>query len=76
MGAYITPTNHGPVVNIIQWIFMIVMTLATLIKVADRWQRMRYLMADDYLLSIAMVRDSGCTALRNPNLRRPDLCHW
>lgn len=52
----ISPTNKGPVLTTISWVFMVVMLLAVLTKIWNKWQRTRSLVLDDLLLALAAVR--------------------
>ena len=67
-GITITAQNRGPVINLLSWILMVVMCLATFVKVYSKWSIMRTLQADDYYLTAAMV----CVGLSS--LERSDLC--
>ncbi|KAL9116677.1 MAG: hypothetical protein Q9187_006797, partial [Circinaria calcarea] len=58
-GITITPQNRGPIINILSWILMVTMCLATLVKVYSKWSIMRTLQADDYYLAAAMITAAG-----------------
>ena len=51
----ITANHQGPLVNIVAWVLMVVMIMAAVTKITNKWYRTRTLMADDYLLLVAMV---------------------
>ena len=68
-GITITAQNRGPVINILSWILMVVMCLATLVKVYSKWSIMRTLQADDYYLAAAMV----CPRLSNRVIFLPEV---
>jgi hypothetical protein len=55
-GVAITPEDHGPIINVISWILMVLTCLATLAKVWSKWSLTKKLQADDYYMAIAMVR--------------------
>ena len=51
----ITPENQGALVNVITWVFMVVMIMASATKVVNIWYRKGKLALDDYLLMAAVV---------------------
>ena len=48
-------SNRGPLANIINWILLVVMCLAALVKVFTKWILIRNLQFDDAFTILAMV---------------------
>lgn len=51
----VTLANRGPLLNVINWILVVLMCLATLIKVFSKWVMIRNLQHDDVYMIAAMV---------------------
>lgn len=51
----VIPGHRGGLINVVSWIFMVIMILASTAKIVNKWQRVKGLMLDDYLLIAAAV---------------------
>lgn len=51
----ISENNLGPLVNIVVWILMVIMCLATILKLFSKWFITRSFALDDLFVSLAMV---------------------
>lgn len=51
----ITADDRGPLVNLANWITLVVACLATLTKIATKMRKIRNLQGDDYIMLAAMV---------------------
>lgn len=51
----VTPDNHGPLVNVAMWMVLGPMILVSGIKVYTKWESVRKLQGDDFLMLFSMV---------------------
>ena len=51
----ITADDRGPLVNLANWITLVVACLATITKIATKMRKIRNLQGDDYIMLAAMV---------------------
>ena len=51
----ISPENRGPILNIVNWIILVVMCLAVLVKVFSKWTLIHALRLDDFYMIAALV---------------------
>lgn len=51
----VTPENHGPLVNVAMWIALPPMIMSTGGKIWTKWESIRKVQLDDYLLLFSMV---------------------
>ncbi|KAL8801576.1 MAG: hypothetical protein Q9182_004362 [Xanthomendoza sp. 2 TL-2023] len=49
-GVTISPEHRGPWINVVTWILLVLMCLATLVKAFTKWILMRKLQNDDALI--------------------------
>jgi len=68
-GKSITASDLGPWINIVTWILMVVMCLATFVKLFSKWVITKCLALDDLFMLIAMVIP---LFLEQNNQGRPD----
>lgn len=54
----ITADDRGPLVNLANWVTLVVACLATLTKIATKLRKIRNLQGDDYIMLAAMVSSS------------------
>lgn len=54
----ITADDRGPLVNLANWVTLVVACLATLTKIATKLRKIRRLQGDDYIMLAAMVSSS------------------
>lgn len=54
----ITADDRGPLVNLANWVTLVVACLATLTKIATKLRKIRNLQGDDYIMLAAMVFSS------------------
>ena len=54
----VSAQNRGPLINIVSWILLVIMCLATLVKVYGKWSTRHTLQYDDIYLTAAMVCSS------------------
>lgn len=67
-GVIITPENHGPWINVITWILLLVACLATAVKVFSKWFLHRAFQYDDAHIIASMVRTAANLChVRSPN---------
>lgn len=52
----VTSNNHGPIIAIATWFLMVAMTLAVIIRLAIKRFIRGSLSADDYTVSVSLVR--------------------
>ena len=50
-----TSNDRGPVINLANWIMVVVMVLSTFTKLATKYGRIHTIVTDDYLMLAAMV---------------------
>lgn len=55
----ITADDRGPLVNLANWITLVVACLATLTKIVTKIRKIRNLQGDDYIMLAAMVYHSS-----------------
>lgn len=51
----ISSTNRGPLLNVVEWILLVIMCLATLLKVFTKWIMVQNLQHDDAYMIAAMA---------------------
>lgn len=54
-GITINSDNYGPWINISVWIMMVMMVLASFVKLLCKWVAIRRFAKDDLFMMIAMV---------------------
>ena len=55
-GVTVTDNDRGPLLNIINWIFLVATFTACLLKIASKRIMVHLLQQDDYYMAVAMVR--------------------
>ncbi|KAL8821613.1 MAG: hypothetical protein Q9223_000356 [Gallowayella weberi] len=61
-GVSISPDHRGPWINVVTWILLVLMCLATLVKVITKWILIRKLQYDEALIVAATLVTAGCDA--------------
>lgn len=51
-----TSPNHGPLLNVINWILLVVTCLACMLKIISKWVMVARVQWDDSLMATSMVR--------------------
>lgn len=59
----ITAEDRGPLVNLANWITLVVACLATFTKIATKLRKMRSLQGDDFIMFAAMTCSSVVSKL-------------
>ena len=54
----VTANDRGPIINLANWITLVVMCLSSFVKVGTKYRKIGTLQKDDFYMLAAMVRSS------------------